>query len=213
MHVTDEAKEEIDDALVGDDTATVEQVKESIVRLIASALRIEVSIGQRGVSRVVFTARCHAGGHHALCLRKLQRFEIEMQSVIKKQWVGCSATIMCTSPAWCNTSTDGILLTDLERAMESGATAITVNNIVVPVVELGVQPVRQHTQVRLPEGVPSPPAAGGSTDGHADDGNPSPTQRRRRRRKKEKLNEPEPELDEPALEQDEPEPEPETSPS
>ena len=189
------APEALNEALEGDDTATVEQVKALIIGLIASALTLEVSLGQQGASRVAFTARCHAGGHHALCLRKIRLFEDEMLSVIKEQWSGCSATIMCTSPAWCQTSTDGILLTDLERAMESGATAITVNNIVVPVVELGVQPVGRHTQVRLPEGVPPPPAAGGAPRQGAE------------------LNEPEPELDEPALEQDEPEPEPETSPS
>eukprot|EP01049_Picozoa_sp_SAG25_P005687 SAG25_NODE_396_length_8539_cov_5.889336_3_plen_1378_part_01 len=56
--------------------------------------RVEVSIGQQGASRVAFAARCRAGGHHARCLCKLQLLESEMLSVIKEQWVGCSATIV-----------------------------------------------------------------------------------------------------------------------
>jgi hypothetical protein len=144
------APEALHEALVGDDAATVEQVKAAIVRLIAAALRIEVSIGQQGVSRVAFGARCHAGGHHTLCLRKLRLFESEMLSVIREQWVGCSATIVCTSPAWCQTTTDGVLLTDVERAVDSGAIAIACNGRSIPLVELGVQPGVQF----VPEGIP-----------------------------------------------------------
>jgi hypothetical protein len=144
------APEALHEALVGDDAATVEQVKAAVVGLIVSALRIEVSIGQQGVSRVAFGARCHAGGHHALCLRKLRLFESEMLSMIREQWVGCSATIVCTSPAWCQTTTDGVLLTDVERAVDSGAITIACNGRSVPLAELGVQP----GVAVVPEGIP-----------------------------------------------------------
>jgi GTPase SAR1 family protein len=105
---------------------------------------IEVSISQQGVSRVAFAGRCRAGGHHALCLCKLQLFEKEMLDVVKGEWAGCSTSISCTSPAWCHTATDGILLAKAEEAVASGETTIEYNGKRIPLAELCVGSERQN---------------------------------------------------------------------
>ena len=45
---------------------------------------IEVSLGQQGISRVVVSARCDAGNHHAVLLQKVQLFICKLLEVRKK---------------------------------------------------------------------------------------------------------------------------------
>ena len=74
-------------------------MKHAIVAHIAKALRIEVSIGQKGATRVVLEARCRAGGLHGACLASLRVFEKELEAVIEHEWPGCSHDITTASNA------------------------------------------------------------------------------------------------------------------
>ena len=120
----------------------------AIISLIVGALQIEVSIGQQGPSCIVLAARCHAGAHHALCLQKLQLFEAELMAVKMSQWPGCSATVVCISPAL---GPEGVLLNTCEQALSRGETHV--QN--VPLAELGVGAgSREVDNGQLAEGIP-----------------------------------------------------------
>ena len=64
-------------------TETKQQMKHEIVAHIARALRIEVSIGQQGATRIVLEARCRAGGLHNACCDSLRGFEEEIEAVVE----------------------------------------------------------------------------------------------------------------------------------
>eukprot|EP01045_Picozoa_sp_COSAG04_P012313 COSAG04_NODE_824_length_10051_cov_4.830687_2_plen_1826_part_00 len=60
-----------------------------------NGLELEVSMQQSGLSRIDFVARCAAGDHHDICLRKLKQLQEELQGVIDERWPGCTHTEMC----------------------------------------------------------------------------------------------------------------------
>ena len=85
--------------LCGKQTSVWRQAITTIMTDSASGVQLEVSMFQRELSRIDFTARCAAGSHHDLCLQKIQRFETELRSVLSERWQGCTYTELCLAPS------------------------------------------------------------------------------------------------------------------
>ena len=58
--------------LCGTQTSVWRQAITTIMTDSASGVQVEVSMFQSGLNRIDFTARCAAGSHHDLCLRKIK---------------------------------------------------------------------------------------------------------------------------------------------
>ena len=91
-------------------------------------MRMELAIGQQGSNRVALTARCQAGGHHALCLKQLQLLEAELETVVAQQWPGCSSTVMCLHNCLSDDGeSGGVPLLVAERALSEGKNCVDID--------------------------------------------------------------------------------------
>jgi hypothetical protein len=139
------AKDAVMDALQpGEDPKQL--THRAIIELIAAALQIEVSIGQRGTSQIEVKARCHAAQLQLVCLERLQLFEHAMQATIREQWPGCSTTIFCVHD---DLSAGGgspmgkkiaVPLLACEEAAARQATVVVHDGVEVPLADLAVAP-------------------------------------------------------------------------
>ena len=83
--------------LCGKETSFFRHDMETIAS--AQETQVEVRIGQKGASCVVFTARCLGGGYEALCRAAMQPFSAQLDAEIAEKWCGCSPQVTWISLA------------------------------------------------------------------------------------------------------------------
>jgi chloramphenicol 3-O-phosphotransferase len=123
--------------------------KDVIIRRIASALQVELSIQQEGLRCVSIAARCHAGGHHKLLRDITRRFEDQLAVVLAQQWRGCSASVECLLSSGPDADArPPVKLQDCLDAVARGESYLRLaDGTIQPLAELGVAP-------QVAEGVP-----------------------------------------------------------